>query len=99
MNVTPQQLRQVTLKEYLEDPIVRQTLKTVKTELDKDKQEVAVLYVNGMIVRGGDRRPGVASAQRICKRKYSRQMYQIHRFLRDCFGFILSNVSAAILRD
>jgi protease-4 len=67
MNVTPQQLRQVTLKEYLEDPIVRQTLKTVKTELDKDKQEVAVLYVNGMIVRGGDRRPGVASAQRICK--------------------------------
>jgi hypothetical protein len=72
MNVTPQQLRQVSLKEYLEDPIVRQTLKTVKTELDKDKQEVAVLYINGMIVRGGDKRPGVASAQRICKRKYRR---------------------------
>ena len=61
----------MTLKEYLQDPIVRQTLKTVKTEIDKDKQEVAVVYINGMIVRGGDKRPGVASAQKICKRKSS----------------------------
>lgn len=69
MNVTPQQLRQVSLKEYLEDPIVRRALRVVKTELDKDKQEVAVLYINGMIVRGSDKRPGVASAHRICKSK------------------------------
>ncbi len=59
------------------DPIVRQAMKTVKTELDKDKQEVAVLYVNGMIVRGGDKRPGVASAQKICKRKYTPNLIQL----------------------